>query len=97
MKMTPAHYEALKAKVVPLVAKIATHRESLKNDPRVKDLDKRLLWDVFYATRIMGEYSPQEFAYNNTHIETAMRSIFNELNVYADRSPSITVDDSPSP
>ena len=81
MKMTQAHYEALKAKVLPLVPSIPAHRESLKTDPNVKDLDQRVLWDVFHAAKIWRDYSCQEFDYRDTHIETAMRAIFKELNV----------------
>lgn len=81
MKMTQAHYEALKAKVMPLVPSIPAYRESLKTDPKVKNLDQRVLWDVFHAAKIWKDYSYQEFDYLDAHIETAMRAIFKELDV----------------
>ena len=80
-KMTSPHYEALKAKVAMLVPQIPAHRTVLAADVRVKDLSLRVLWDVFHATRIMDDYSYQEFDYLDTHIETAMRAIFKELGV----------------
>lgn len=84
MKMTRDHYEALKKKVEPLTQKIITHRESLRGDPKVQNLDTRTLWDTFHATRISNEYTYQEFDYLDTHIETAMRSIFRELGIPLD-------------
>lgn len=81
MKVTKAHYEALKAKVLPLVPSIPAYRESLKADPKVNDLDRRVLWDVFHAAKIWEVYSYQDFNYLDSHVETAMRAIFKELNV----------------
>lgn len=81
MKMTDEHYAALKARVQTLVPQIPAHRERLKNDPKVKNLDLRVLWDVFHAAKIYTVYSYQEFDYLDTHVETAMRAIFKELGV----------------
>lgn len=84
MKMTAEHYAALKAKVEPLVPKIPAHLEGLKKDPKVVNLEVRLLWDVFHTARIWDSYSYQEFDYNDAHIETAMRAIFKEFNIAVD-------------
>ncbi len=81
MKMTPTHYEDLKQKVSVFVSQIPDHIDRLKKDPKVKDLNTRLLWDVFHATKIMNQYSYQEFDYSDAHIETAMRAVFKELKI----------------
>lgn len=81
MKMTQAHFTVLKAKVAELQPQIPAHLARLQADPKVKDLGMRLLWDVFAATRILDQYSYQEFDYLDTHIETAMRRAFKELGV----------------
>lgn len=81
MKMSKLHYDDLKARVALQVPQIEGHRATLRNNPKVKDLSTRLLWDVFHATRIQNAYSYQEFDYKDAHIETAMRAIFKELNI----------------
>lgn len=75
MKMTPEHFSALKARVDQMRGQFAAHREKLAADPKVKDLEKRFLWDVFHACRMHQIYSYQEFNYLDSHIETAMKKI----------------------
>ena len=65
MKMTSEHYAVLKGKVKELLPEMDAFRDVVKNAPRVHDMDRRLLWDVFYATRIFNQYSYQEFDYQN--------------------------------
>ena len=79
--MSQEHYNYIKEKVIGVANFIPEYKEHLKTDPRVKDLNKRLLWDVFYSTKIYNNYSYQEFDYKDTHIETAMKAIFKELNL----------------
>lgn len=82
IKMSPEHYAVIKAKVKALGAEmINQHKEKLKDDPRVKDLETRLLFDVFYATKVQNDYSYQEFDYKDAHIKTAMKQIFKELHL----------------
>lgn len=78
MKMSPGHFEALKARVAQVMPQVPAHREKLRNDPRVKDLEKRLLWDVYHSARMHQLYSPQQWDYADAHIETAMRKILRE-------------------
>lgn len=81
MKMTKEHYDVLKKKVEALLPGIENQRTRISLDPTVKDPSKRLLWDTFHAANIFAEYTYQQFDYLDDHIETAMRSIFKELNV----------------
>ena len=82
IKMSPEHYAAIKSKVEELGAnKINAYKEQLKADPKVKDLETRLLFDVFYATKVQNKYSYQEFDYTDAHIKSAMKQIFKELHI----------------
>ena len=81
MKIIPEHYSFLESKTKDLLTQIKLHSELLKLDPRVKDHNKRLVWDAFHALRIYDRYSYQEFDYLDSHIETAMKRIFKTLEI----------------
>jgi len=89
MKMSPAHYADLRARLLRLACDIRDHRRVLQQlhrnpDPLqfpVKDPERRLLWDAFYASRIQSAYSYQEFDYTDAQIETAMRAAFRDLGI----------------
>lgn len=82
MKMTPIHFETLRAALAPVVTgeRFAAHCEALKADPRVKDLGKRARWDALYAvsrtSALPQGFMSSLYAYlNDDHIDTALRSI----------------------
>ena len=89
MKMTPEHYAVLTARLAPLADKIRAHRLELERqhrdpDPRyypVGNVERRLIWDAFYASKIQRDYTYQEFDYTDAHIETAMRRAFKDLRI----------------
>ena len=89
MKMTREHYADLKQHVKEIADQLPAHyaalvRQHQNPNPRfpvIKDLDRRFLWDVFYASRIQNKYTYQEFDYTGAHIETAMRAVLRELNL----------------
>jgi hypothetical protein len=81
MKMTKEHYDVLKKKVEALLPGIENQRTRISLDRKVKDPGKRLLWDTFHAANILTAYTYQQFDYLDDHIETAMKSIFKELNI----------------
>lgn len=82
IKMSKEHYQKLKSLVEAIgKRKIEDYREALRHDPRVKNLTTRLLFDVFYATKIQNKYSYQEFDYLDSHIASAMKQIFKELHI----------------
>ena len=81
--MSQAHYAVLKDRLAPVVkgGELALHIVAIKRGGNYKDLATRVLWDAFYACRMYDKYTYQEFDYNDSHIETAMRKAFSELGV----------------
>jgi hypothetical protein len=77
MKITPEHYEFMRSAMAQVPAdKVAAHREALKNDPRVRDLNMRLRWDVLHATVPSKWICDNIYPYaNDTHIDTALKRI----------------------
>lgn len=81
MKMTAEHVEkiglAIKALSPETVAAIKARAAA---DPRVKDLAKRVRWDLFHATNLTGWTCETLYHYlNDTHIDTALRAIVTHL------------------
>jgi hypothetical protein len=81
MKMSKEHYEQLRQRVEPFACKIQEHIAYVKNAGNYKNLERRILFDVFHAAKMYQLYSYQEFDYNDSHIQTAMRAIFKELQI----------------
>lgn len=81
MKMSAEHYEKLKERTQAIAWLLPKHFESLKSDPKVKDIYTRALWDAFHAAKIYQVYSYQQFDYADKHIETAMKAIFKDLKI----------------
>lgn len=82
VKIKPEHFEHIKAAIAPLADKIPAHREALKNDARVKDLGMRVRWDALYAAGLSGWICSNLYSYmNDTHIDTALRQVFTDLNL----------------
>lgn len=79
MKMSNTHYLALLEALRPIVPHLKAHRDTLKNDPKVKSVDTRLTWDAYWATKISSKYSYQEWDYKDTHIENAVKKALKEL------------------
>jgi hypothetical protein len=53
----------------------------LRIDQRVKDLETRMLFDIFHGAKMWSIYSYQQFDYTDEHIRTAMKRIAKELNI----------------
>ena len=81
MKIKPEHYAHMKNAIAALPReKVLLHKEALKDDPRVKDLEMRFRWDLQYAAKLSPWVSETLYSYlNDTHIDTAMRSIVKDL------------------
>lgn len=79
MKMTKTHYETLR---VLIESKLAQHpdvpsRYANGEFPRadsVKDLNKRMRWDLFWASTDLGFRDELRYL-QNSHIDTALRRI----------------------
>lgn len=80
MKMQSEHYQHILEAVKPLAGLIKAHREVLKSDPRVKDLEMRLRWDLFWAAKLSQFASDTLYTYlNDAHIDTALKKIMTEV------------------
>ena len=92
MKMKPEHYEHLRDAVARVVADQAARcshgcvslmldaiRSKLRLDSRVKDVEKRIRWDAFYAARLACWASDNLHYLDDTHIDTALRRIMEEV------------------
>jgi hypothetical protein len=80
MKITKAHYRHMLAACRPLAAKIATHRDYVRRSGNYNDLEKRVRWDLFSAAGLSSYACDTLYSYaNDTHIDTALRSIVREL------------------
>ena len=88
MKMEPRHYNVIKQRIQKIPKTwVLSHKEKLKDDVRVKDADKRLRWDLFYAITSGAswpeagrlDFLDELYSYlDDTHIDTALRKIVTE-------------------
>ena len=95
MKMKPQHYDHLKMAIARVWALNAARycsgsikgllddcREKLRLDRRVKDVEKRLRWDSFYAAGLARWACDMLYSYlDDTHIDTALRRVMAETDV----------------
>jgi hypothetical protein len=76
MKVSNDHLAALRSAVAPLDTDENRDRYRRRDIPRadaVQDIDKRYRWDLLYASRALtGDLCA---AYNDSHIDTALRAI----------------------
>jgi len=81
MKIKPEHYTYIKSAIEALpLDKLLAHKEALKFDDRIKDLDKRFRWDCLYVAIKSSWICDNLYPYmDDTHIDTALRSIVKEL------------------
>ena len=81
MKIQPEHYAHMRAAIANLDADaVRAHRAALADDPRVRDLAKRFRWDLSYAARLTPWICDTVYPYaNDTHVDTALRRIVDEL------------------
>lgn len=79
MKMTLEHYNYLK----DCIGKLDIHEERLallNSNRQPKDFDKRLRWDCLYKAVPSKYICDNLYPYlDDTHIDTALRSIFKEI------------------
>ena len=81
MKIKAEHYEHMKQAISKVDKEIAaSHKASLKDDPRVKDIDKRFRWDLLYAAKLSIWMCDNLYSYmNDDHVDTALKNIVKEL------------------
>lgn len=94
MKIRPEHYEHMKAVIGAYLgraadardADVATllskYRQRIIDEGKSRDVDKRVRWDVCYASGLSGWISDNLYGYmDDTHIDTALRRIMREIGI----------------
>jgi hypothetical protein len=82
MKIKPEHYAHMRDAIgaLHLVESVEDYRTRLAADPRVKDVDVRLRWDLLHAAVPSRWVCDNVYPYaNDTHLDTALRRIVREL------------------
>ena len=85
MKVTKEHYSFIKTEIQRLIDNkglqaVKDHKEFLKTDDRVKDLNKRFRWDLFNAACLVPYTCDVLYPYvNDDHIDTALKRIIVDL------------------
>lgn len=92
-KIKDEDYHTMKSLIESLVKevgikKIEEYKESLKSDPRVKDLEMRFRWDLWWAAKnkargssqgIPADFHKKSRDFKDTHIDTALKKIIKDL------------------
>lgn len=82
MKIKPEDFDELKALISPYDNELLRKKYvsgDFVNSDKVKDLNKRYRWDLYWsiASRLLGD---RLYRYmNDTHIDTALRTIIKDL------------------
>ena len=86
MKIKKEFYEKIKAEIANNFTNInfiKEYKDELSKNPKIKDVNKRLRWDLFYSIKpeiripLVDEIYQ---SYNNNHLDTALRHIMIDLN-----------------
>ena len=81
MKIKKEHYEFMEKQIDKLFKghshEITEHIKSLRKNPDVKDINKRIRWDIFYATKSLQKFTCDVlYDYlHDEHINTALKKI----------------------
>jgi hypothetical protein len=79
MKIKPEHYTTLKNAIAPLKGHFEKRRENIIAEGKAKDVEMRLRWDAFHASKYGGILSELYSYVNDEHIDTALKKIMLEL------------------
>lgn len=84
MKIKPEHIAHMRAAIGVTLATsgktLEQCRDYLRQDSRVKDLEKRLRWDLLFAAGLTPWLCANLYPYaDDTHIDTALRHIVSKL------------------
>ena len=77
MKIKADHYKELLDGIRRIAPYAADHRQFIVNEGKAKDVEMRLRWDCLWASKV--NVSPWYCYLNDTHIDTALRAIMQEL------------------
>lgn len=84
MKVTAQDFEVLRGAIAPLDTperRMAYNSGDFARADRVRDIDKRYRWDLFYDARRVVGFEVFDFVsgYTNEQIDTALRRIVEEV------------------
>ena len=81
MKISPEHYAHMKNVISPFIGEIDAIRENAKNDPRVKDVEKAVRWNLSYRSGLSAFICDYVYPQgcDDKHVDTALRNIVKEL------------------
>lgn len=85
-KILDEHADALEKAIQDYVQRhrdrMIEHKEELKHDPTVRDLDKRFRWDLFWQLpdSFTRDWINEVYEYaNDNHVDTLLRQIVRDL------------------
>lgn len=84
MKMSSEHLEAMRGLISPLDTEANREKYRSGNFSRselTKDVDRRYRWDLFWASKANRVVHTEDCDYNDSHINTALKSIVPSLGV----------------
>ena len=82
MKIKPEHYNHMKECIQTAITKdaYAAHRDAIKGDPRINNLDVRMAFDLLYAAVPSSWVCDNIYQYaNDDHLKTALLKIQKEI------------------
>lgn len=88
MKISSDDYDYLKDLIARNMKRVGSdklkeHYDNLKNDPRVKDIDKRYRWDLFYCVHMNERTELMDRLYsqgiNDENFDRYLKSILKEV------------------
>ena len=86
MKIKKEFYEKIKAEIANNFTNInfiKEYKDELSKNPKIKDVNKRLRWDLFYSIKPEIRIPLVDEIYqscNDNHLDTALRHIMIDLN-----------------
>ena len=85
MKITAEHYAHMKAAIDPLAETIAERRAAIIAEGKAQDVEKRLRWDLSYASGLTPWICDNLYTYcTDDHVDTALRSIVRDAELSLD-------------
>ncbi len=83
MKIKPEHYSHMLDAIREVASRVdpVQYRAQIVAEGKARDPDKRVRWDYAYAAKLSRFFCDSVYDYaNDTHIDTALRSIMAEIN-----------------
>ena len=80
MKIRPEHYQHMRDAIMAIADHVPAMKTEIATDPRVKDPEVRLWWDLSYRAGLTAWICENIYSYaNDKHLDTALRKILDEV------------------